>query len=28
MISEFHLSALCQESGLPRIFQSREEAMY
>jgi len=28
MFSENQLSALCQESGLQQIFQSREEAMY
>ena len=28
MFSENQLLALCQESGLPQIFQSREEAMY
>ena len=28
MFSENQLSAFCQESGLPQIFQSREEAMY
>jgi len=28
MFLEFQLSALCQESGLPQIFQSREATMY
>jgi len=28
MFSEIQLPALCQESGLPQIFQSREEAIY
>ena len=28
MFSEFQLSAMCQESGVRRIFQSKEEAMY
>jgi len=27
-VSEFQLSALCQERGLPRILKSRREAMY